>query len=115
MVLVPRWGVRRTQVDRRRHRDQECRGGEQGDVLVGNEATVEQLGDLDRVVELANTVVFGSLVVLENDKVFDLFVPDGEVNGSRTTTDTVLGAATNSCFKLLQEGDDTRVGKLHHP
>ena len=83
--------------------------GEQGDVLVADEAGVEQLGDLDGVIQFANTVVFGTLVVLENDDVFDLFMPDGEVNGSRTTTDSILGTAANGCFELLQERDDSSV------
>ena len=84
-------------------------GGEQGDFLVADEAGVEQLGDLDGVIQFANTVVFGSLVVLENDDVFDLFMPDGEVNGSGSTTDSILGAAANGCFELLQERDDASV------
>ena len=87
-------------------------GTEQGDVLVVNETSVEQFRDLDGVVELTNSVVLGSLVVLEDHDVLNLFVPDGEVDGGRTTTDTILGTGTDTGLEVLQEGDDTRVGNL---
>ena len=35
-----------------------------------------------------------------------------EVNGGRTTTDTILGTGTDTGLEVLQEGDNTRVGNL---
>ena len=75
-------------------------------------ALIEELTHLNRVVKVTNTVVSSTFVVLKNDKVFNLLVPDGEVNGCRTTTDTILSTAANSCLKLLEEGNHPGMADL---
>ena len=69
---------------------------EQSDLFIINKTLIEQLGDLNRVVQFTDAVIFSSFVVLQDKDVFDFLVPDGEVDCCASTSDAILCAASDS-------------------
>ena len=49
------------------------------------------------------------IIVLKNNNIFYLLVPDWEVDCRASTSDAILSATSDSCFKLFKEWDNTCV------
>ena len=77
----------------------------QRDVFLSLVAIPEHLADYNAVVHLANTSFFSSLIVLENNKIFKLIVPNWKCDCAAGITNTALTARTQICKPFLKERD----------
>ena len=69
---------------------------EECDVFVVDESLIKEFTELDAVVQLTDSVIFSALIILKDNDVLYLLMPDRKVDSRLPTSDAVLCAASDS-------------------